>query len=150
MLSIAAQLEDLIQQYLGSLYAIDEEEMSYKPSVTKWSKKEIVGHLVDSAQTNIRRLIVSQYENEPFIKYDQDKWVSASGYQQYQLSDLINLWYLLNKHFVAVMRNTSPEMAQRKCKTDGTHTLEWIAQDYIKHLTHHLHQVLNLEPVPYP
>jgi hypothetical protein len=150
MLSPASELEALIQHYLGNLFAMDEKEMTYKPSPTKWSKKEILGHLVDSAQNNIRRVVVAQYENEPNIKYDQDKWVVASGYQEYVLTDLINLWYLINKHFIAIMRHTSPEMAQRKCKTDESRTLEWIVQDYIKHLKHHLHQVLNLEPVAYP
>lgn len=147
---IASELETFIQQHLGNLYAVAEDEMLYKPLPAKWSKKEITGHLVDSAQNNIRRFIVARYEHEPHIMYNQDAWVAITGYQQYDLPDLVNLWYLLNKHIVTILRNMPAETARRQCRTEGLHTLEWLAQDYIKHLKHHVHQVLNLEPVPYP
>jgi hypothetical protein len=150
MLPIASELDDFINQHVGKLYAMPEDDMSFKYSPAKWSKKEIVGHLADSAQNNIRRFIVAQYEETPRIVYDQDKWVALTGYQQYELTELINLWYLLNKHLVAILKNTSPEMAQRKCQTENIHTIEWLAQDYIRHLRHHIHQVLDLEPVSYP
>jgi hypothetical protein len=150
MLLIASELETFIQQHLGNLYAVPEDEMSFKPSPVKWSKKEILGHLVDSAQNNICRFIVAQYEDQPQIVYNQDKWVTLTGYQQYDMSELVNLWYLMNKHIVAILKNTSPEMAQRQCRTQDLHTLEWLAKDYILHLRHHLHQVLGLEEVAYP
>jgi len=150
MQSIALQLESVFDQYLPALRNVPENEMLYKSSPSKWSKKEIVGHTIDSAQNNIRRFIVAQYEDTPAIGYNQDEWVIITGYQDYDLPDLINLWYLLNKHIVVILKNTSPQTAQRKCQTNDVHTLEWLAQDYIKHLRHHLHQVLELEPIAYP
>jgi hypothetical protein len=150
MHSIASELEKMIHHYFPAMSSLDENEVSVKPSPVKWSKKEIIGHLVDSAQNNIRRFIVAQYENEPYIVYDQDKWVAVSNYQQYDLPALVNLWYLLNKQIVHILRNTPGEMSQRKCKTQELHTIEWLASDYIKHMKHHLHQVLSLEPVAYP
>jgi hypothetical protein len=42
------------------------------------------------------------------------------------------------------------EMALRKCQSEALHTIKWLAQDYLKHLRHHMHQVLDLEPVAYP
>ena len=77
-------------------------------------------------------------------------WVATVDYQHYDLSNLINLWYLLNKHISVILKNIPNEMAQRKCQTEDLHTLEWLAQDYLKHLMHHLHQVLDLEPIAYP
>jgi len=146
----ASILETIIEQHLEELKALSESEMLLKTSPAKWSKKEILGRLVDSAQSNIRRFIVAQYEENPLIVYNQDKWVAITNYQQYDLSNLIDLWYLLNKHIVFVLMNMTDEMKQRKCQAKNSHTLEWLAQDYIKHLRHHLHQVLNLEPVAYP
>ncbi|MBK5270538.1 MAG: DinB family protein [Bacteroidia bacterium] len=146
----ASELENLIHQYMPALLTIPEREMVYKPNPSKWSKKEILGHIVDSAQNNIRRFIIAQYEENPAIKYNQDQWLSITGYQQYVLSDLINLWYLLNKHIVVILKNMPDEMKQRKCQTEDSHSLEWLARDYIKHLKHHVHQVLDLEPVAYP
>lgn len=147
---IASELETFIQQHLGNLHAVAEDEMLYKPMPDKWSKKEITGHMVDSAQNNIRRFTAAQYDHEPHIVYDQDKWVAIANYQQYDLAGLVDLWYLLNKHIVTILKNMPAEAAQRKCRTESLHTLEWLARDYIQHLKHHVHQVLNLEPVFYP
>ncbi|SRR5881394_3101300 len=148
--SIALELDRIIDQHLSALQFIPEAKFLYKPSPTKWSKKEILGHVVDSAQSNIRRFIVAQYEEQPKIVYNQDKWVAITNYQQYSLPDLISLWYLVNKHMCHLLRNISPEMAGRKIQTEDLHTVQWLAQDYIKHLLHHLHQVLELEPIGYP
>jgi hypothetical protein len=82
--------------------------------------------------------------------YNQDKWVAISNYQQWDTKAIIDLWYLQNKQICRVLENMSPEMAQRTCQTQALHTLEWLAHDYVKHLRHHVHQVLELEPVPYP
>ena len=147
---ISSRLETFINQHLAALQAIPEQQMIYKPSPAKWSKKEIIGHLIDSAQNNIRRFVVSQYEETPHIVYNQDKWVAIAAYQQYEVNDLINLWFALHKHLVNILKNMSPEMGNRTCRTQTLHTLEWLAEDYLKHLRHHIHQVLELEPVEYP
>jgi hypothetical protein len=150
MKSTVLELQTLIQEWLPALQSVPEDELSFKPSPSKWSKKEIIGHLVDSAQNNIRRLIVAQYEDQPKITYNQDWWVAASGYQKYNLQELIQLWWGLNIQLSNIMQNLPDEMGQRQCQTEALHSLEWLASDYIKHLKHHMHQVLNLEPVAYP
>lgn len=147
---LALELETIIDEYLPQLSAVSEIELLYKPFPSKWSKKEIIGHLIDSAQNNIRRIIITQYEENTTIIYKQDKWVAINDYQHCQLPNLIELWYLLNKQMCCIWKNTPAEMAQRYCNTDALHTIEWLALDYIKHLKHHLHQVLNLNPVAYP
>lgn len=150
MKSTAAELEKIINQYLPSLKIITEEKYSFKSSPQKWSKKEVLGHLIDSVQSNIRRFVVAQYEENPLIKYNQDKWVSIANYQHWDTGDIINLWHLLNKQVCHILNNTPENMYQRKCETEALHTIEWLAADYIKHLRHHLHVILDLEPVPYP
>lgn len=150
MTYIAATLETLINEYLPKLNSLTEDEFAYKTSPTKWSKKELIGHLIDSAQSNLRRFVVAQYEESPAINYNQDKWVTINNYQHEDVKDIIQLWYLLNRQIAFVLKNTSAEMSQRICITSASYTIEWLAQDYIKHLTHHIHQVLNLEPIAYP
>ena len=150
MTTIAVELQRLIDKSLPQLKSIEEKYFTYKPSPQKWSKKEIIGHLVDSAQSNIRRFVVAQYEDVPTINYNQEKWVKICNYQQWNSRILTDLWYLLNMQICEILKNTSVETAQRKCMTGELHTLEWLAVDYIKHLRHHMHQVLELEPVPYP
>jgi len=147
---IASKLNKITEDHLSALRSVSQEEFHFKPSPAKWSKKEILGHLVDSAQNNIRRFIVAQYDERPKIVYDQDKWVAIVNYQQYPLTDLINLWYQLNKHICQVLTFMPAEMSKRQAQTEELHDLRWLAEDYIKHLLHHLHQVLDLEPVAYP
>jgi hypothetical protein len=150
MKNIASELHKTIDKYLSALEAVSEEKFEFKSTPTKWSKKEILGHLADSAQNNIRRFIVAQYDKHPKIVYNQDKWVAITNYQQYQLPDLINLWYSLNKHICQLFAFMPEEASKFEVETEALHNLEWLAHDYIKHLLHHLHQVLDLEPVAYP
>src|SRR5688572_27029542 len=91
MNQIAARLEQAINEYLPKLKLLPEQVVSKKPSPNKWSKKEILGHLVDSAQNNLRRFIVAQYEDNPKIVYRQDDWVRTNNYQNAVFEDLINL-----------------------------------------------------------
>lgn len=145
-----AILENLISDYTDRLNLIDADCFSKKPYPEKWSKKEILGHLIDSAQTNIRRIIVAQYEDNPRIIYNQEQWVVISDYQHYDNENLIELWALLNKHFCHILKNVPAGMEKRFCTTQAEHTLEWLAEDYITHLKHHMHVILELDPVAYP
>ena len=150
MQSTASDLEKIIDLHLSNLKDITEEEYCQKPSPAKWSKKEILGHLIDSAQSNIRRFVKAQYEDSPSIRYNQDKWVAINGYQQWNTHDIIELWYALNKQVCYILRNTPEEMYERTVQTEALHDIQWLAADYVKHLLHHLHVILNLEPVAYP
>ncbi len=48
--------------------------MSIKLFPNKWSKKEIIGHLINSATNNHQRFVRCQFETIPKIVYDQNKW----------------------------------------------------------------------------
>jgi hypothetical protein len=78
--------------------------------------------------------------------------VIIADYQHYPTDDLISLWTLLNRHICLVLQQVSPEAAQRRCAGSDmtTQTIEWLAADYCNHLLHHLHQVLELDPIAYP
>lgn len=142
MTNIIDELEKQIDTYLPDLLAITETNWAKKIRPDKWSKKEILGHLLDSAHTNLRRFIVSQYEETPKIVYNQDKCVAISNYQHYAIYDLIELWRLTNKHIITVWKNMPAAVTQRTCETSEVHTLEWLAEDYNKHLAHHMHTLL--------
>jgi len=150
MQTIINELEQIIARYTVQLNQMDEADLAVKPSPVKWSGKEYLGHLIDSAQSNIRRFVVAQYEERPFIVYDQEKWVAAAGYQNYPVKDLINLWVLINKHMVIILKNIREADLNREVQTQSIHSIQWLAADYNKHLLHHLHQVLHLEPIAYP
>jgi len=115
MQATATELLYAINEYLPKLKTLNEEQSSIKPLPNKWSKKELIGHLIDSAQNNIRRFIVAQYEHNPVITYQQDDWVTINNYQSYSVDDLIQLWYLLNKQICSILNNASEHILQRTC-----------------------------------
>src|ERR1700755_2332711 len=96
-------LEKIIRVYGRRLEALSEETYNWRPSPEKWSKREILGHLIDSAQNNIRRFIVAQYEETPTILYNQDAWVNFTAYRDYPIPGLVSLWNGLNKHIVQIL-----------------------------------------------
>jgi hypothetical protein len=149
MLAIAKDLQTVISKHVPLLEKVPENEQLYKSAPDKWSKKEILGHLVDSAQSNIRRFVVAQYEDCPSIGYKQDNWVKINDYQNWNWQDLVQLWKLQNSQVVHILKN-SADAGSRQCTTQEIHTIEWLAQDYVKHLLHHLHQVLGFDPIAYP
>ena len=144
------QLQSIIAGYMEQLNGLDEEKWIYKSNPAKWSRKEVLGHLIDSAQNNIRRFIVAQYEDKPNIVYAQDNWVAAANYQNYVTYNLVTLWTLLNRHICMVLKSIPEGAEERCCDTGEMRSIKWLAEDYNKHLLHHLHQILEMEPVAYP
>jgi hypothetical protein len=139
------ELQSIVQQFSSRLNLLSEEEFSMKPSPSKWSKKEIIGHLIDSAHNNLRRFIVGQYDDTPVIVYDQDFWNKANDYQQMNKDEIIALWKLMNNRVGAVLLAMPASAMSRQLNTSKdsiqVHTLEWLAVDYVKHMKHHLNQV---------
>jgi hypothetical protein len=150
MQAIIGQLRKIVTDYEPQLRKLSEADISLKPAPEKWSGKELVGHLIDSAQSNIRRFVIAQYEERPHIVYAQNEWVIAADYQNYPVKDLIDLWVLLNRHIIMILKNMPEEAHSREVQTGDIHTIKWLASDYNKHMLHHLHQALKLDPVPYP
>ena len=140
-----AKLESLCDFAPQLISALDETEFSIKPSPTQWSKKEIIGHLIDSATNNHQRFVRIQFEETPFISYDQDKWNTFGCYTQANSAQLILFWTTYNKHLAELLKNIPPENYTCTCKVgkEKIVTLEFLIIDYVAHLEHHLHQVIN-------
>jgi hypothetical protein len=141
------ELRSILQEYERKIASIPEHEFSAKPLPHKWSKKEVLGHLIDSAQNNLRRFITGQYESAPpKITYDQDFWVRANNYQSAEKDDVIRLWKLINERIGAVLLAMPTDHYSYSCNT-GKETVQlrslvWLAEDYVKHMKHHLNQII--------
>ncbi|NJM26271.1 MAG: DinB family protein [Bacteroidia bacterium] len=142
---LAADIEATVISFADYFRGLDESVVSHKSEPGKWSKKEILGHLVDSAQNNLQRFVRGQYELLPKIVYAQDEWVSLQHYQQYATPDLVDLWVAINKHLCHVLRSLPAGSYTRHVDTGkGTvavHTLQFLADDYLVHLRHHLDKI---------
>lgn len=144
MKTTVGELRSIVENFNSKIRVIPEEEFSAKPLPHKWSKKEVIGHLIDSAHNNLRRFICGQYETVPSkIVYDQDYWVIANRYQNMKKEDILLLWRMLNERIAVVLEHMPEENYTKQSETSARHTLEWLAIDYVKHMKHHLNQVIS-------
>jgi hypothetical protein len=132
-----------------------DEEASRRPAPGKWSRKEIVGHLIDSASNNHGRFVRAQLQEDlVFPGYDQDRWVEVQRYQDRPWADLVRLWHAYNYQIAHVMASADREALVRLRPRHNLHELAWKAvpasepttlayfvRDYVGHLEHHLRQV---------
>lgn len=139
------KLKDIIDEHIEIFKTISKADWDYKPFENKWSKKEILGHLCDSAINNIRRFVVTQYQENLNIVYDQDFWVKAQNYQQIHHDDIIQLWKFLNYQIVSLVENIPNEALQNKVNVSKFEknivTLEFVVTDYLPHMLHHLEAI---------
>ena len=145
MISIAKEIEITVERSAKAFSGISDAEFDSKKIPGKWSKKEIVGHLIDSAQNNIQRFVRGQYEDTPKIAYAQDDWVRLQDYQGYLKTDLIQFWIMINRHLCRILLSMDPAHYERKVNTGKSavelRSLSFLAKDYLVHLRHHLDQI---------
>lgn len=138
-----SRLAVIIATLPARLEQFTEEDFSYKRQPGKWSKKEILGHLIDSASNNHHRFIRAQYEQTPLIVYDQDVWVKENNYIALDTATLIAFWSLFNTHILGIIGNMPAEKLAKHCsQPDGTLVdLNYLFNDYVCHLDHHIKQL---------
>jgi hypothetical protein len=138
------RLEQLCTIIPPLVLEISEKDFRSKPAPDKWSRQEILGHLIDSATNNHQRFIRVQFEEVPYIRYDQDQWVKHNHYNELPMQHVVDLWSLYHKHLLEVMKRIPAENLSRFCNTGGENpdTLEFLVNDYVVHQEHHLRQIV--------
>jgi len=148
---------EVVDASAARLLALSPERAAARPAADKWSAKEIIGHLIDSASNNHGRFVRAQLQDEMvFGGYEQAEWVAVQSYQHCDWSGLVRLWQLFNHHIARVMetaeaevlsrprvRHNLDELAWQPLDAGQPATLEWFMRDYVGHLKHHLRQALS-------
>jgi hypothetical protein len=143
-----------VERAAAELRRTPEHIAGLRSASGKWSRKEIVGHLIDSASNNHQRFVRAR--DQPhlvFPGYDQDQWVAIEEWQRVPWGEIVELWYLYNLQIARLMESTPEaertrprtehnlhELAFREHSSDAPATLEWFQRDYVLHLEHHLRQ----------
>jgi hypothetical protein len=141
------QLELYIETFPTKLKQFSSEELLKRPAQGKWSKKEILGHLIDSAINNLKRFTEIQFLPQPYIviSYRQHELVIVNNYQDLPLQHLFDLWQALNKQIVLVVKNIPIEKLEYpvdpQYENNELKTLSWIICDYVAHMEHHFRQI---------
>ena len=145
MSAAMARLQYAVRVLPGVLSAFSEAESQERPSPERWTRKEVTGHLIDSASNNHQRFVRGQLmTGQDFPKYDQEGWVRVQDYQSARWHDLIDLWRAYNTHLLHVAAHMSEEARRATCRVGGGAevTLAELFVDYVDHLEHHLRMML--------
>jgi hypothetical protein len=157
MSSTASELRSDITSAMPTLLALTEADVAPKPAPGKWSRKEILGHLLDSASTNHQRFVRAQFTPDLLtLVYEPDAWVEAQRYQDAPWDELVDLWRFYNLHLARLMEALPDEQRSRPRRPhqlahagwcpvpeDQPATLEDLMKDYVGHLNHHLKAILS-------
>jgi hypothetical protein len=141
------RFEELVTIIPAKIAAISEKEMAHRPAPNKWSKKEILGHLLDSAANNQQRFVRGQFENVPFIKYDQNNWNTFNHYQDLDTKHIVEFWTIYNRHLIEIAKRIPTKNLKREVNSGGEKpmSLAWFIDDYVEHMDYHLRQIVKLE-----
>jgi len=142
------RLLQLIDDLPNRYDQLKTEELILKPAPDKWSKQEILGHLIDSAINNLKRFTEIQFLPQPYqvISYQQNELVFVNNYQHLPLEHMMQLWQSLNRQIIYVVQNIPVEKLSLRVdpKYDNKEikTLGWVIGDYVAHLEHHVLQLV--------
>jgi len=144
MKELSEKLVRAVQSAEGKLRQVSEAE-SYTPVLKGgWSRKQVLGHLIDSASNNHQRFVRAALQGSlEFPGYDQDGCVRVQAVQSAPWSLLITLWTDYNLYLAHVIAHLPAAQLEAPCKIgeDQPVTLRFLAEDYLTHLRHHLGQI---------
>lgn len=143
---VILKFEDLIVENLDYFKKTDEKILEFKPE-NKWSKKEILGHLIDSAIHNLVRFTEIYYSPKPYQyrTYNQEDLVSIGKYQSTDSKELIQLWLSLNKQILRIFKSVNSDVLHYEIELNDKSiiNLRFLMSDYVAHLEHHIKQIQN-------
>ena len=135
------QLLNENSEYFPTIDSVILEER--KPG--KWSKKEVLGHLIDSAVHNLVRFTEINYAAKPYRHrpYNQIDLVNINQYQTKDINELNELWLSLNRQIIRIMKSVDEEALDYKIilSDESVIDLRFLMTDYVEHLEHHLNQI---------
>ena len=140
-----AEWRTVLDEAHRALRAIPDAQAALRPTKMTWSRKQILGHLIDSASNNHQRFVRAQLQREmTFPPYVQDRWVAAQDCDAREWSALVDLWRAYNLHLLHVASRIPTDTLDNVCAVaeNEPSTLRGHVVDYVVHLRHHLRQIL--------
>lgn len=144
MKELSEKLVRTVQSTEGKLRQVSEADSNTPVLKGGWSRKQVIGHLIDSASNNHQRFVRATLQGSlEFPRYDQDGCVRVQAVQNAPWPLLVSLWTNYNLYLAHVISNLPADKLKAHCKIseDKPVTLSFLAEDYLTHLLHHLGQI---------
>ena len=144
MRELSAELLSVIDFAEPRLRAVSASETTKPLLAGGWSRKQVLGHLIDSASNNHQRFVRASLQGSlEFPHYDQDGCVRVEAVQSAPWPLLVTLWTNYNLYLAHVIARLPPDKLEARCRIgdDEPVTLKFLAEDYLTHLLHHLDQI---------
>jgi hypothetical protein len=144
MKELSEKLLDVVEAAEPRLREISEWE-SLKPALPGgWSRKQLIGHLIDSASNNHQRFVRAALQTSlDSPGYDQEGSVRVQAVQEADWLLLVELWAAYNRYLAHVIAHLPASKLETNCRIGSGEavTLRFVATDYLRHLVHHLRQI---------
>jgi len=147
---LALALQETVDREAIHLRALAERDASVKPLPHVWSKKEELGHLIDSAANNHVRFVRATLDSEFHGPgYEQDGWVSLHGYHQMPWAEIVDFWQRYNHFLLGLVERIPEDRLPTRCVVGDSVpvTLKFLIEDYTLHMQHHLDHILQREKI---
>jgi len=144
MQELSEQLLRLVNAAEPTLRKISEADTTKPILPGGWSRKQVLGHLIDSASNNHQRFVRAALQPSlDFPRYDQDGNIRVQVPQEADWSLLVSLWAAYNRYLAHIIARLPAAKLETVCRigSDKPVTLGFLATDYVGHLVHHLNQI---------
>jgi DinB family protein len=145
MQNVIEDFKNSINDSYDRLMQVSESASGEPMALGKWSRKELIGHLIDSASNNHQRFVRAQMEDGLALPgYAQEAWVERQGYKDESWANLAQFWKSYNQHLLRVVSRIPDDRLNALCAIGGSEpvTLRFVIEDYVSHMKHHLKQIL--------
>jgi hypothetical protein len=144
MKELSEKLVRTVQSADAILRKVSESESGTPILKGGWSRKQVIGHLIDSASNNHQRFVRAALQGSlEFPRYDQDGFVRVQAVQSAPWPLLITLWANYNLYLAHVIAHLPADKLEALCRIGENEpvTVSFLAEDYLSHLLHHLVQI---------
>jgi hypothetical protein len=144
MRELSHKLERVVKSAQVILRQVSEADSKRPVLKGGWSRKQVLGHLIDSASNNHQRFVRAALQGSlEFPRYDQDGCVRVQAVESVLWPLLVTLWTNYNLYLAHVIANLPADKLEAQCRIgeDEPVTLRFLAEDYLTHLLHHLAQI---------